>query len=165
MYLIPSHFCQSDETAVLKHFNWPERKADALREAASEYGHLKCLLTEISSLRDEDDGGSGSEATTTRRKISSLLDKYVWQQQSSLYNFFFNAIATKLKIYMSPILVFRLEKSMGRLVNLRRSAMPSYKELRIPTDWMLDSGMASKVIISLALLTMVSCFQCWIDVD
>jgi len=30
--------------------------------------------------------------------------------------------------------------------------MSSYKELRIPTDWMLDSGMASKVIISLALL-------------
>jgi hypothetical protein len=65
---------------------------------------------------------------------------------------------------MSPILLFRMERSMGRLVNLRRSAMPSYKELRIPTDdWMLDSGMASKVIISLALLIMVSCFQCWID--
>jgi len=71
----------------LKHFNWPERKADALREAASEYRHLNCLLTEISSLRDEDDGGSGSEATATRRKISSLLDKYVWQQQSSIYYF------------------------------------------------------------------------------
>jgi hypothetical protein len=87
----------------LKHFNWPERKADALREAASEYRHLKCLLTEITSLRDEDDGGSGSEATATRRKISSLLDKYVWQHQSSintLYKyFFFNAIATKLDIY------------------------------------------------------------------
>jgi hypothetical protein len=34
---------------------------------------------------------------------------------------------------------------MSRLVDLRRSAMPSYKELRIPTNWMLDSGMASKV--------------------
>ena len=102
-----SHFCQSDETAVLKHFNWPEKKADALREAASEYRHLKCLLTEISSLRDGEDGGSGSEATATLKKISSLLDKCVWQQQSSLYTlykyFFFNAIATKLKIYMSPI--------------------------------------------------------------
>ena len=96
----------------MKHFNWPERKADALREAASEYRHLKCLLTEISSLRDGEDGGSGSEATATRRKISSLLDKYVWQQQSSintLYKYiFFNAIATKLiyiyiYIYMSPI--------------------------------------------------------------
>lgn len=40
----------------------------------------------------------------------------------------------------------RLEKSMSRLVNLRSLAMPSYKELRIPTDWMLDSGIASKVL-------------------
>ncbi|KAL5205663.1 hypothetical protein ABZP36_033872, partial [Zizania latifolia] len=39
----------------------------------------------------------------------------------------------------------RLEQSMSRLVNLRSSAMPSYKELRIPTDWMLDSGIASKM--------------------
>lgn len=34
---------------------------------------------------------------------------------------------------------------MSRLVNLRSLAMPSYKELRIPTDWMLDSGIASKM--------------------
>ncbi|OEL23628.1 Protein CHUP1, chloroplastic [Dichanthelium oligosanthes] len=101
----------SDETAVLKHFNWPERKADALREAASEYRHLKCLLADISSLND--DGGSPSPCDATLRKISSLLDK--------------------------------LEKCMNRLVNLRSSAMPSYKELRIPTDWMLDSGIASKM--------------------
>ena len=103
-----SHFCQSDETAVLKHFNWPERKADALREAASEYRHLKCLLTEISSLRDGDDGGSGSEATATLRKISSLLDKYVWQQQSSIntlykYIFFQCHCHQTQDIYMSPI--------------------------------------------------------------
>jgi hypothetical protein len=102
----------SDETAVLKHFNWPERKADALREAASEYRHLKCLLADISSLND--DGGSPSPCDSILRKISSLLD--------------------------------RLEKSMSRLVNLRSSAMPTYKELRIPTDWMLDSGVASKVV-------------------
>ncbi|CAO1943375.1 unnamed protein product [Urochloa humidicola] len=42
-------------------------------------------------------------------------------------------------------LLDKLEKSMSRLVNLRSSAMPSYKELRIPTDWMLDSGVASKM--------------------
>lgn len=101
----------SDETAVLKHFNWPERKADALREAASEYRHLKCLLTDISSLND--DAGSPSPCDATLRKISMLLDK--------------------------------LEKSMSRLVNLRSSAMPSYKELRIPTYWMLDSGVAAKM--------------------
>ncbi|KAK3143062.1 hypothetical protein QOZ80_4BG0357460 [Eleusine coracana subsp. coracana] len=99
----------SDETAVLKHFNWPEQKADALREAASEYRHLKHLLTEISSLNDDD----GSTCEATLRKISGLLVK--------------------------------LEKNMNRLVNLRSTVIPSYKELRIPTDWMLDSGMALKM--------------------
>ncbi|XP_062182339.1 protein CHUP1, chloroplastic-like [Phragmites australis] len=100
----------SDETAILKHFNWPERKADALREAASEYRHLKSLVTDISSLNDD---GSPTSCEATLRKISSLLDK--------------------------------LEKGMNRLVNLRSSVMPSYKELSIPTDWMLDSGIASKM--------------------
>jgi hypothetical protein len=40
--------------------------------------------------------------------------------------------------------MIRLEKNMHRLVNLRSKALPSYKELSIPTDWMLDSGMALK---------------------
>ncbi|WVZ88218.1 hypothetical protein U9M48_034762 [Paspalum notatum var. saurae] len=101
----------SDETAVLKHFNWPERKADALREAASEYRHLNCLLTDISSLNLDD--GSPTPCEATLRRISSLLD--------------------------------RLEKSMSRLLNLRSSVMSSYRELRIPTDWMLDSGICSKL--------------------
>uniref|UniRef100_A0A0E0HWS5 Protein CHUP1, chloroplastic n=1 Tax=Oryza nivara TaxID=4536 RepID=A0A0E0HWS5_ORYNI len=50
------------------------------------------------------------------------------------------AILTK-----TSALQHKLEKSMSRLVNLRSLAMPSYKELRIPTDWMLDSGIASKM--------------------
>ncbi|KAL6905803.1 hypothetical protein ACP4OV_003404 [Aristida adscensionis] len=100
----------SDETAVLKHFDWPERKADALREAASEYRHFKCLVADASSLNDD---GSPTSCEATLRKISGLLDK--------------------------------LEKGMNRLMNLRSSVMPSYKELRIPTDWMLDSGIASKM--------------------
>lgn len=110
----------SDETAVLKHFSWPERKADALREAAFEYRDLNHVLTEISSLSD-DDNPTSCEATL--RKTSSLLDK--------------------------------LEKSMNRLVNLRSSAMPSYKELRIPTDWMLDSGIASKMRLASVKLAKV----------
>ncbi|KAL6653394.1 hypothetical protein ACP70R_008972 [Stipagrostis hirtigluma subsp. patula] len=100
----------ADETAVLKHFDWPERKADALREAASEYRHIKCLVTDVSSLSDD---GSPTSCDATLRKISSLLD--------------------------------RLEKSMNRLVNLRNSVMPTHRELRIPTDWMLDSGIVSKM--------------------
>ncbi|EOY34533.1 F10K1.18 protein, putative isoform 3, partial [Theobroma cacao] len=40
-----------DERAVLKHFpQWPERKADALREAAFSYRDLKNLEAEVSSF-------------------------------------------------------------------------------------------------------------------
>ncbi|KAJ8749774.1 hypothetical protein K2173_012325 [Erythroxylum novogranatense] len=42
-----------DERAVLKHFpQWPERKADALREAACNYRDLKKLESEVSSFED-----------------------------------------------------------------------------------------------------------------
>ncbi|KAK9155400.1 hypothetical protein Sjap_002880 [Stephania japonica] len=36
----------ADERDVLKHFNWPERKTDAMREAAIEYRDLKRLASE-----------------------------------------------------------------------------------------------------------------------
>ncbi|XP_010920797.1 INCREASED PETAL GROWTH ANISOTROPY 1-like protein 1 [Elaeis guineensis] len=44
----------ADERAVLKHFpKWPERKADAMREAACGYRDLKNLESEVSSFRDD----------------------------------------------------------------------------------------------------------------
>ncbi|KAK2434055.1 protein CHUP1, chloroplastic [Trifolium repens] len=42
-----------DERAVLKHFDWPEQKADAMREAAFGYCDLKKLESEASSFRDD----------------------------------------------------------------------------------------------------------------
>ncbi|KAK6917672.1 hypothetical protein RJ641_018423 [Dillenia turbinata] len=42
-----------DERAVLKHFEWPEQKADALREAAFGYCDLKKVESEASSFRDD----------------------------------------------------------------------------------------------------------------
>ncbi|XP_047322480.1 protein CHUP1, chloroplastic isoform X2 [Impatiens glandulifera] len=45
--------CLVDERAVLKHFpQWPERKADALREAAFNYQSLKSLESDILLLKD-----------------------------------------------------------------------------------------------------------------
>ena len=42
-----------DERAVLKHFpQWPERKADAMREAAFNYRDLMNLESEVSSFQD-----------------------------------------------------------------------------------------------------------------
>ncbi|KAF0930588.1 hypothetical protein E2562_033752 [Oryza meyeriana var. granulata] len=63
----------SDETAVLKHFSWPERKADALREAAFKYRNLNSLLTQISNSSN-DTALASCEATLT--KASALQHKY-----------------------------------------------------------------------------------------
>ncbi|CAM6065796.1 unnamed protein product, partial [Sphagnum tenellum] len=41
-----------DETAVLKHFDWPQGKVDALREAAFEYLDLTKLQEELSLFED-----------------------------------------------------------------------------------------------------------------
>lgn len=42
-----------DERAVLKHFDWPEKKADTLREAAFGYRDLKKLESEVSCYKDD----------------------------------------------------------------------------------------------------------------
>ncbi|XP_054806630.1 uncharacterized protein LOC129309218 isoform X2 [Prosopis cineraria] len=99
----------ADEQAVLKHFNWPERKADALREAAVEYRELKLLEREISSFKDDPDIPCGAAL----KKMASLLDKS--------------------------------ERSMQKLMKLRNTVMRSYQDLKIPTAWMLDSGIMSKI--------------------
>lgn len=61
----------ADERAVLKHFSWPERKADALREAAFEYRDLNRLLVEISSFQDN----LSLSCEATLKRIAALLDK------------------------------------------------------------------------------------------
>ncbi|KAL2931133.1 Protein CHUP1 chloroplastic [Bienertia sinuspersici] len=60
-----------DERAVLKHFNWPEQKADALREAAFEYSDLKKLESEASSFRDD----PRQACSTKLKKMQTLLEK------------------------------------------------------------------------------------------
>ncbi|KAK3431233.1 hypothetical protein EUGRSUZ_E02711 [Eucalyptus grandis] len=60
-----------DERAVLKHFNWPEQKADALREAAFGYCDLKKLESEASSFRDDPRQMCGPAL----KKMQALLEK------------------------------------------------------------------------------------------
>lgn len=62
---------QADERAVLKHFKWPEKKADALREAAIEFRELKQLENEIGSHKDDSD----IPCAAALKKTTSLLDK------------------------------------------------------------------------------------------
>ncbi|XP_058180922.1 protein CHUP1, chloroplastic [Rhododendron vialii] len=60
-----------DERAVLKHFDWPEGKADALREAAFEYQDLVKLERQVASF--DDDPKLPCEAAL--KKMYKLLEK------------------------------------------------------------------------------------------
>ncbi|CAL4974998.1 unnamed protein product [Urochloa decumbens] len=60
-----------DERAVLKHFEWPEHKADALREAAFGYCDLKKLECEAASFRD----GARQPCAAALKKMQALFEK------------------------------------------------------------------------------------------
>ncbi|KAF5941421.1 hypothetical protein HYC85_019063 [Camellia sinensis] len=109
----------ADEQAVLKHFNWPEKKADAMREAAVEYRGLKLLESEVSSYKDDASVPCG----VSLKKMAGLLDKS--------------------------------EHNIQKLIKLRNSVMLSYQHLKIPTNWMLDSGVISKIKQSSMMLAKI----------
>ncbi|XP_044489797.1 protein CHUP1, chloroplastic [Mangifera indica] len=60
-----------DERAVLKHFDWPEGKADALREAAFEYQDLVKLEKQMSSFVDD----PNLPCESALKKMYKLLEK------------------------------------------------------------------------------------------
>ncbi|CAO1948155.1 unnamed protein product [Urochloa humidicola] len=60
-----------DERAVLKHFEWPEHKADALREAAFGYCDLKKLEGEAASFRDD----PRQPCAAALKKMQALFEK------------------------------------------------------------------------------------------
>ncbi|XP_006852472.3 uncharacterized protein LOC18442186 [Amborella trichopoda] len=63
--------CLVDERAVLKHFEWPEHKADALREAAFGYCDLKKFEAEASSYRND----LRQPCAPALKKMQALLEK------------------------------------------------------------------------------------------
>lgn len=56
----------------MKHFEWPEQKADALREAAFGYCDLKKLESDVSSFRDN----LRQPCATALKKMQALFEKY-----------------------------------------------------------------------------------------
>ncbi|KAJ4787889.1 Hydroxyproline-rich glycoprotein family protein [Rhynchospora pubera] len=60
-----------DERAVLKHFEWPEGKTDALREAAFEYQDLMKLENRVSTYVDD----PKLQCEAALKKMYSLLEK------------------------------------------------------------------------------------------
>ncbi|KAH9611684.1 hypothetical protein KSS87_017402 [Heliosperma pusillum] len=60
-----------DERAVLKHFDWPEGKADALREASFEYQDLMKLEKQVTTFQDD----PSVPCEKALKKMYSLLEK------------------------------------------------------------------------------------------
>ncbi|KAL8138398.1 hypothetical protein V2J09_004399 [Rumex salicifolius] len=106
---VRSLIAEVDERAVLKHFEWPEKKADTLREAAFGYQDLKKLETEVTSYTDD-----------TRTPCDMALKKMV-------------ALSEKM------------ERTIYSLSRTRESLMHNCKDFQIPTKWMHDNGIISKV--------------------
>ncbi|GMP71566.1 hypothetical protein CsSME_00029917 [Camellia sinensis var. sinensis] len=98
-----------DERAVLKHFDWPEKKADTLRESAFGYRDLKKLEYEVSNYQDNPQ----LPCDIALKKMVNLSEK--------------------------------MERTVYNLLRTRESLMCHCKEFQIPTDWMLDSGIVSKI--------------------
>ncbi|XP_010925700.1 protein INCREASED PETAL GROWTH ANISOTROPY 1 isoform X4 [Elaeis guineensis] len=85
-----------DERAVLKHFDWPEQKADAMREAAFGYCDLKKLESEASSFRDD----PRQSCASALKKMQALLEKL----EQGVYNLsrVRESAATKYKGFQIP---------------------------------------------------------------
>ncbi|XWS20749.1 hypothetical protein CRYUN_Cryun31cG0129200 [Craigia yunnanensis] len=98
-----------DERAVLKHFDWPEKKADILREAAFGYRDLKKLESEVLYYKDD----SRMPCDIALKKMVALSEK--------------------------------MERTIYNLHRSRESLMRNCKEFQIPTDWMRDNGIISKI--------------------
>ncbi|KAL0442367.1 UNVERIFIED_CONTAM: protein CHUP1, chloroplastic [Sesamum latifolium] len=98
-----------DERAVLKHFEWPEKKADTLREAAFGYSDLRKLDQEVSNYSDD----PRLPCDIALKKMAALSE--------------------------------RMERTVHSILRTRDSLMRHCKEFHIPTDWMLDNGILSKI--------------------
>ncbi|KAI7737676.1 hypothetical protein M8C21_027845 [Ambrosia artemisiifolia] len=86
-----------DERAVLKHFDWPERKADALREAAFGYSDLKKLESEASSFRDD----PRQPCVPALKKMQGLFEKL----EHGIYNLsrMRESASTRYKVFQIPM--------------------------------------------------------------
>ncbi|XVE91064.1 hypothetical protein DITRI_Ditri20bG0126100 [Diplodiscus trichospermus] len=98
-----------DERAVLKHFDWPEKKADTLREAAFGYQDLKKLESDVLYYKDD----SRVPCDIALKKMVALSEK--------------------------------MERTVYNLHRTRESLMRNCNQFQIPTDWMLDNGIVSKI--------------------
>ncbi|KAK3164893.1 hypothetical protein QOZ80_1AG0026170 [Eleusine coracana subsp. coracana] len=104
-----------DEQAVLKHFDWPEKRADALRDAAARYQGLLQLEKQIASFVDD----PALQRDAALGKMYSLFEK----TERSVFKFLQERDTADVKI----------------------NILSRYKEQDILVGWMSDTGVIVKI--------------------
>ncbi|KAM0865553.1 hypothetical protein ACQ4PT_043194 [Festuca glaucescens] len=128
-------FLHVDEQAVLKHFDWPERRADALRDAAAKHEWLIQLDKQISSFVDD----RALHRDAALGKMYSLFEK----TEKSVFKFVVDRDTTDKK------------------TNL----IARYKEQDIPVGWMSDTGLIVKVELACVNLARQYMMRVVLEID
>ncbi|KAE9601545.1 hypothetical protein Lal_00040682 [Lupinus albus] len=126
---------------VLKFVDWLDGELSSLADERAVLKHFKWPERKADTMR---------EAAVEYREL-----KWLEQEISSYKDDPDIPCGSALKRVTS--LFDKSERSIQRLIKLRNSAMRSYHEYNIPTAWMLDSGMMSK--IKQASMTLVKIYM------
>ncbi|CAM8903303.1 unnamed protein product [Rhodiola kirilowii] len=130
-----------DERAVLKHFDWPEQKADALREAAFGYSDLKKLEIEASSYQDD-----GRQAFPyALKKMQALYDKL----EHGIYNLsrMRESATNRYKLHQIPM-DWMLENGLATQIKLASVKLAMKYMQRVSAELEhVDSGVEEEDLI------------------
>ncbi|XP_051225147.1 protein CHUP1, chloroplastic isoform X1 [Lolium perenne] len=124
-----------DEQAVLKHFQWPEKRADALRDAAARHQWLVQLDKQISSFVDD----RALQHDAALGKMYSLFEK----TEKSVFKFVLERDTSDVKINLTS----------------------RYKEQDIPVGWMSDTGLIVKVKLACVNLARQYMLRVVLEID
>ncbi|KAI3827895.1 hypothetical protein L1987_01984 [Smallanthus sonchifolius] len=129
-----------DERAVLKHFDWPEHKADALREAAFGYSDLKKLESEASLFRDD----HRQPCAPALKKMQGLFEKL----EHGVFNLLRmrELASTRYKVFRIPI-DWMQETGFVAQIKLASVKLAMKYIKRVSAELEIDSGPEEEELI------------------
>ncbi|CAI7906044.1 unnamed protein product, partial [Closterium sp. NIES-53] len=154
-----------DERAVLKHFDWPEAKSDALREAALPspltlpLPHLpspsppSLQVDERAVLKHFD--WPEAKADALREAAFEFQDLVRLEHDLGSYMDDPDVPTDQALKKMFQVLE-KVEQSIYALLRTRDMAISRYAEFGVPTYWILDNGLVGK--IRLASVRLARCY-------
>ncbi|MFS8026207.1 putative protein CHUP1 [Helianthus anomalus] len=129
-----------DERAVLKHFDWPESKADALREAAFGYCDLKKLESEASSFCDD----PRQPCAPALKKMQGLFEKL----EHGVYNLsrMRESSSSRYKVFQIPM-DWMLETGLVAQIKLASVKLAMKYMKRVSAELEMVSGLEEEELI------------------